>query len=128
MRMLLDAHAILWFVDNPSKLSVVAQKAIVDPANDLLLSAATIWEIAIKVARGKLTLSVPYQAFMDQLIANLGLQILPITVPYCQSLLALPFHHGDPFDRIILAQATVEQVPIVSSDSVFDQYAVPRIW
>ncbi len=128
MRALLDTHALVWYVDQDQLLSASAHAAITDPANDLLLSAATIWEIAIKAGRNKLSLSMPYCQWMNKAIADLGLTLLPITVEYADVQAGLPRHHGDPFDRLLAAQATVENVPLVSADAVFDQYGVKRIW
>jgi len=82
MRLLVDSHAVLWAVDEPSRLSPQAVSALEDPANQLLLSAASIWEIAIKVGLGKLSLSMPYRQWMNRAIADLGLTMLPITVEY----------------------------------------------
>lgn len=128
MRLLLDTHALLWFVWNHANLSANARSLMTDPKNTLLLSAATIWEIAIKVAIGKLTLADPYDVFMNQAIATTGLTILPIEVRYAAALTALPFHHRDPFDRMLVAQALVEKVPLLSADAVFDAYGVNRLW
>jgi PIN domain nuclease of toxin-antitoxin system len=99
-----------------------------DPANDLLLSAAMIWELAIKIGQGKLTLSLPYRLWMDNAIADLGLTILPVTVEYAERQAGLPPYHKDPFDRLIIAQALVGGVPVVSADGVFDSYGITRIW
>lgn len=128
MRLLLDTHALIWSADDPSKLSATALAAMRDPANDLLLSAATVWELAIKVGQGKLTLSMPYRAWMDTAIADLRLSLLPITVEYADRMSALPPHHKDPFDRLIVAQALVTGIPIVGADGTFDHYGVVRVW
>ncbi|HMF13829.1 MAG TPA: type II toxin-antitoxin system VapC family toxin [Gemmataceae bacterium] len=128
MRLLLDTHALLWSVDDPQKLSTVALAAIQDPANDRLLSAATVWELAIKVGLGKITLSLPYRQWMAKGIADLKLNILPVTVEYADRQSTLPPHHKDPFDRLVIAQALVEGIPIVSADAAFDPYGVTRIW
>jgi PIN domain nuclease of toxin-antitoxin system len=125
---LLDTHALIWYVDQDHLLSVSAHAAITNPANELLLSAATIWEIAIKVGVKKLSLSQPYRQWMNKAIADLGLALLPITVEYADVQATLPRHHGDLFDRMLAAQAKVENVPLVSADLVFDQYGVNRIW
>jgi PIN domain nuclease of toxin-antitoxin system len=82
VKLLLDTHTLIWAVDDPSKLGPQAVTALQDPANDLLLSAATIWEIAIKVGLGKLSLSMPYLQWMNQAITDLGMTVLPITVEY----------------------------------------------
>lgn len=128
MRLLLDSHALIYAVDAPARLSASAKTALQDPANELLLSAATIWEISIKVGLKKLTLSVPFRPWMNQAIVDLGLTLLPITVDYADSQANLPDHHRDPFDRLLIAQATVEAISIVSADSIFDQYNVKRLW
>jgi len=128
MKFLLDTHAVIWWVDHDNLLNDSAHAAIADPSNDLLLSAATIWEIAIKVSLGKLTLSMPYRQWMDQAIANLGATLLPITVRYADVQAGLPRHHGDPFDRLLVAQAIVEQIPIVSNDPALDPYGINRLW
>ena len=128
MRLLLDTHTLLWSVDEPSKLSAAADAALKDPANDLLLSSATVWELAIEVGQGKLTLSMKYRKWMDTAVADLQLAILPITVDYAERLSTLPPNHRDPFDRLIIAQALVEGIPVVGSDVAFDLYGVSRIW
>jgi PIN domain nuclease of toxin-antitoxin system len=128
MRLLLDTQPLIWYVDQDHLLSAAAHQAIGDPANELLISAATVWEIAIKVGLGKLKLSLPYRQWMTQAIADLNLALLPITVEYADVQAVLPRHHRDPFDRLLIAQAMVEQIPIVSGDPAFDAYSVQRLW
>jgi PIN domain nuclease of toxin-antitoxin system len=128
MKVLLDAHALIWYVDQDHLLSGPAHAAITDPANDLFLSAGTIWEIGIKVGLERLSLSMPFRQWMNKAISDLGLTLLPITVEYADAQAQLPRHHGDPFDRLLAAQAQVESVPLVSADAIFDQYGVNRIW
>lgn len=128
MRLLLDTHAVLWYVDQEHLLSRASHAAISDPANDLLLSAGSIWELAIKVGIGKLTLSSPYRQWITQALTDLRASLLPINVEHADVQVTLPKHHGDPFDRLLIAQATVEGIPIVSGDSIFDQYGITRIW
>ena len=128
MRLLVDAHALIWAVDDPSKLGTHAVTALQDPANDLLLSTGTIWEVAIKVGLGKLALSMPYRQWMEQAMSGLGATILTITVEHANVQAGLPGHHGDPFDRLLVAQAQVENLRLVSGDTVFDQYGVDRLW
>lgn len=128
MRLLLDSHTVIWAVDEPTRLGMAAKTHLQDPANELLISAATIWEISIKSGLKKLTLSLPYRQWMERAIADLGATLLPITVEYADVQAALPNHHGDPFDRLVIAQSRVENAPIVSNDAVFDQYGVKRIW
>jgi PIN domain nuclease of toxin-antitoxin system len=126
--MLIDAHTLLWAVDDPSKLSPPALTALQDPANDLFVSAGTIWELAIKVGLGKLTLSRPYRPWIEQALADLGAIMLPISVPHADVQATLPHHHRDPFDRLLIAQALVEAMAIVGVDGQFDSYGVPRVW
>lgn len=128
MRLLIDTHILIWAMDDPTMLSSPATTALQDPANDLLLSAATVWELGIKVGQGKLTLSLPYRQWMDRAIADLELAILPVTVEYADRQAGLPSHHKDPFDRLIIAQALVEGVPVVCADATFDAYGITRVW
>jgi PIN domain nuclease of toxin-antitoxin system len=128
MKLLLDSQSLIWYVDQDHLLSPAAHAAITEPANDLLLSAATIWEIAIKVGLKKLTLSLPYSHWMTKAVADLGLSVLPITIDYAAKQTTLTWHHRDPFDRLVVAQALVENVPIVSADPQLDAYGVTRVW
>lgn len=128
MRLLLDSHALIWAVDEPTRLTLAAATALQDPANQLLLSAATVWEIAIKVGLRKLIMTLPYRQWMNQAIADLRLSLLPITVEYADVQAGLPDHHRDPFDRLLIAQALTEAISIVSSDPIFDLYGVSRAW
>src|SRR5688500_9924461 len=109
MRHLIDSQSLIWYVDQDHLLSATAHPAITEPGNELLVSAATLWEIAIKVGLKKLPLSMPYLRWMTQAITGLGLVVLPITVEYADVQASLPRHHGDPFDRLIVAQALVEK-------------------
>ena len=128
MKLLLDSHALIWYVDQDFLLSDGARAAVSDPSNDLLLSAATIWEIAIKVGLGKLTFSLPYRRWISQAMADLGVAVLPLTVDYADAQTRLPFHHRDPFDRLLVAQAQIERIPLVSRDPIFDRYDIVRLW
>jgi PIN domain nuclease of toxin-antitoxin system len=128
VRLLIDTHTLIWAMDDATQLSGPAATALQDPANDLLLSAATVWELAIKVGQGKLKLSLPYRQWVDKAIADLGLTILPVTVEYADRQAGLPPHHKDPFDRLIIAQALVEGISVVCADPAFDAYGVTRIW
>lgn len=128
MRLLLDAHALIWALDDPSRLGARASYELESPANDLLLSDGTIWELGIKVGLGKLSLSLPFQEWMNQAIVDLAVTVLPISVAHVDTQIALPFHHRDPFDRLLAAQAQVERATLVSRDLVFDQYGTDRLW
>lgn len=128
MKLLLDTHALIWSVDDPAKLSVAAAAAVNDPSNDRMMSAATIWELAIKAGMGKITLLPSYWPWMEKAIRVLGLGIIPVTVEYAERQVVLPTHHKDPFDRLMIAQALVDGIPIISNDVIFDAYGVTRIW
>ena len=128
MRVLLDTHTLLWAVEEPSRLGPDALSTVQDPLNDRLLSAATIWELAIKYGQGKITLSMPYRIWLETAITDLKLELLPVTVEYAERQSTLPAHHKDPFDRMMVAQVLVENIPIVSIDAAFDPYGVLRIW
>ncbi|CDH43575.1 MAG: type II toxin-antitoxin system VapC family toxin [Candidatus Competibacteraceae bacterium] len=128
MRLLLDTHTFLWFVLNDSKLSRVADALITDPSNDVLISPATYWEIAIKVGKQTLDLFAPYDDFMMRGIQGNNFEILPIEPRHTSLLTRLPMHHKDPFDRLLIAQASYEGIPIVSVDSALDDYGVTRLW
>lgn len=128
MRLLLDSHTLLWAVDDPSKLSPAATTAVQDPANNLLVSAATIWEVAIKVGLGKPSISQPYKSWMTKALSDLGALVLPITVDYADAQMRMPMHYRDPFDRLLIAQALVESIQIVSADVRFDLYGIARLW
>lgn len=128
MRLLLDTHALLWYALADPQLSSTAQQLILDSANEVLISPASYWEIAIKVSINKLVLHRPYQDFMDVCLKRYGFVVLPIEPRHTAALVALPFHHRDPFDRLLVAQALVEAVPIVSIDAALDPYGVRRLW
>jgi PIN domain nuclease of toxin-antitoxin system len=128
MKLLVDSHALLWAADSPAQLSPAATAALRDPANDLVVSAATVWELAIKVGLQRLTLTRPYREWMTQALTDLEATLLPITIEYADVQAHLPTHHRDPFDRLLVAQATVEGLPILSHDAVLDAYGVARIW
>lgn len=128
MRVLLDSHALVWAVDNPAKLGPVAAQAIGDTTNELLVSAATVWELSIKISLGKLTLSLPFRGWMDKAMADLEAILLPITVEYADTAAGLPNHHGDPFDRMMIGQSKVDDIPIASRDPMLDRYGITRLW
>jgi PIN domain nuclease of toxin-antitoxin system len=124
----MDTHTFLWFVLNDASLSVTARTLIVDPRNDILLSPASYWEIAIKIGLGKYRLPGPFQVFMEHQIAQNKFDVLPITVAHAAVVAILPLHHRDPFDRLLIAQAMAEQIPILGADTAFDAYPVSRLW
>ena len=128
MRLLLDTHTFLWWDTAPEKLSKTALALCRDPSNILLLSVASIWEMQIKFQLGKLSLALPLrQIVMDHQQSN-RIEILPIAVEHILALQDLPSHHRDPFDRLLAAQAIVENAVFVSSDPVFRRYPVTVRW
>jgi PIN domain nuclease of toxin-antitoxin system len=128
VRLLLDSHTLIWAVDQPTRLTAAVADVLQNPANELLVSAGTIWEISIKTGLKKLTLSLPFGIWMDKALKDLNAIVLPITVAYADLQAGLPDHHRDPFDRLLIAQAISEAVPIASADPVFDKYAITRLW
>lgn len=120
MILLLDAHALVWWFTSVSSLSEGARSAIVDPVNDVLVSAASIWELAIKRAKGKIDLAGDMSASIEQA----GFSGLPITVADAQNAAALPPHHHDPFDRMLVAQAMRLDALVVTRDPMFAKYDV----
>ena len=128
MKLLLDTHAFLWFVLDDSRLSESARTLMMDRGNELLISPASYWELAIKISLGKYQLDEDFETFMAQQIASNDLVVLPLTVSHAAAVSKLPFIHRDPFDRLLVAQAKVEDVPILSADEVLDGYAIRRVW
>ncbi len=126
--LLLDTHAMLWFFWSDSQLSPDAKALIEDADNRKLVSIASCWEIAIKVGLGKLDLGEPSHSFLPREIAHNNFELLPISLNHATMVEGLPAHHRDPFDRLLIAQATVEGLSLVSSDVVFDRYSVSRLW
>lgn len=128
MRLPIDTHTFRWFVLADRKLSAPAQNAIADPKSEVLLSPASFWEIAIKLSTKKLALDQPFLPFIEEQIEVNRISVLAIEPKHAAVLTTLPFHHRDPFDRLIVSQAIGEAVPLVSSDKVLDAYGVQRIW
>ncbi len=126
MRQLVDTHTFLWFVMGSPKISVELRLQIEN--NDNFLSIVSVWEIAIKYGIGKLNLDLPFNDFIDQQIISNGIQILNIQLEHLKVFADLPLHHRDPFDRLLIAQAIAEDIPIVSVDSLFSLYPVQKIW
>jgi len=128
MRVLLDTHVFLWWVEGERPLPARARAAIANRDNECLLSVASAWEMAIKAGLGKLRLSLPVTRFVVENVAANGFRMLDIGVAHVGRVETLAAHHGDPFDRLLVAQALEEKLPIVSADPVFGKYAVKRIW
>jgi PIN domain nuclease of toxin-antitoxin system len=128
VNLLLDTHSFIWFVEDNPSLSSHARALIEEPTNDVFLSIASVWEMAIKVSLGKVDLSQSFDLFIpNQLLLN-DITLLDITVSHTLRVVTLPFHHRDPFDRLLIAQSQVEGMPFISVDSIFDAYGVNRLW
>jgi len=124
---ILDTNAFLFFINNDVRLSETA-KELFESSVELLISVASLWEIAIKVSTGKLELPYAFEDFIpDQLVRN-EIEILPLDLSHLAKVSSLPFHHKDPFDRIIIAQSIVNNSPVAGADALFDIYGVVRVW
>jgi PIN domain nuclease of toxin-antitoxin system len=128
MKALLDTHALLWWVTNNPQLSATAQAVIVNPQNDLYISVASCWEIIIKFNTGKLPLPEPPIQFIQSCLSYNQFQSLAIDLPHILQIANLPEVHKDPFDRILIAQAQIENIPILTIDHLIVQYPVQTIW
>ena len=124
---LFDTHTFIWWADNPTKVSATADAFIRDPANAVLLSVVSVWEIVIKYRLNKLPLGQPLGAILAQLPAA-GITVLPVQLTHVLAVENLPLTHKDPFDRILAAQAIVEGAVLLTADPAFQQYPVTVVW
>lgn len=127
MRLLLDTHVLLWFLREPHKLSAKAHHAITSSPY-VVVSMVSLWEIAIKVSLNKLQIPKAYDELFPQSLNDSGLQLLSIEPSHLSALVHLPWHHRDPFDRLLVSQAIVENLDLVSADAGLGQYGVPLLW
>ena len=128
MRLLLDTHTFLWFIANKAELSQTAKTLPEDGNNDLFISYASIWEMAIKVSLGKLAVPQPFEQFISGQLAVNDITLLQFSLAQISTVVSLPFHHRDPFDRLLAAQAIIEGLPLISRDAIFDVYPVKSLW
>ena len=128
MKVLLDTHALLWLITDDDRLSEMALRTFLDSKNRLFFSADGFWEICIKMSLGKLSLESGWHQTIEQEMAGNAIQWLSIEMPHCVEVTKLPFHHRDPFDRLLIAQALVEDMQLLSRDSRLSAYAIKRIW
>jgi PIN domain nuclease of toxin-antitoxin system len=128
LRVLLDTHSWLWMVGESGRLADSSRGLLRDPSNDLFLSAASAWEMAIKYAAGKLRLPQPPAALITQWMAEVRMGALPILHAHALRAGELPLHHRDPFDRLLIAQAQIEGLTVLTADRVFAKYDVPVHW
>jgi len=124
VRLLIDSHTFVWWSDALRALGTTTREAIADPANEVLISVAALWELTIKTSSGKLSLP----ADLETMVASQGFAVLSIEFPHLRRLAALPRLHRDPFDRMMIAQALAEGIPIATSDRVFAAYGVQVVW
>lgn len=127
MRYLLDTQILLWVFGESDKLTTAATKIIKDQKNNLYVSKASFWEVAIKINIGKLTLPFELDVLVQETISN-DIEILEIEMSHILKVVNLPLHHRDPFDRLIISQTIAEDIPVISSDNKFSLYGIKRIW
>lgn len=128
MRALLDTHAFIWWANDDPSLTEAAREVIGDARNEVFLSAASTWEMAIKIAIGKLTLTLPIKAFVLSQLSLYQFRPLPITYEHSYGVELLPQHHRDPFDRLLISQAMVENLVILTADAKFAPYGIQTLW
>ena len=128
MKLLLDTHAFIWWDSESSKLSLQVLNLCQDRANTLLLSVVSIWEMQIKLQLGKLKLNLPLARLIESQQQTNEIEILPIILPHVLELDSLPAHHKDPFDRLLIAQARIEDAILISNDPIFTNYSVKLLW
>lgn len=128
MRLLLDTHALIWFCEGNPSLSPAVRAALENSGNECHVSHATVWEMAIKLSLGKLRLQLDFEALFPGVLDANGFTLLPSALAHYRKLTSLPYHHGDPFDRLIIAQAQVENLAVVTCDPHFPAYGVPILW
>ena len=128
MRVLIDTHVFLWWVEGDRRLPTRARTALADPDNECLFSLASVWELAIKSALGKIKLALPVRRYVVENAAANGFRMLDIGLAHVGRVESLAKHHGDPFDRLLVAQSLEDSLPIVTADPIFRKYGVRRIW
>ncbi len=128
MNYLLDTHTFLWWIDNDTRLSKTAREVIVNPDNEIVISVISTWEIIIKYSLGKIELSESPKDYIEEMLAVNEFTVLPIKLAHTFKIAELPNHHKDPFDRLLIAQSQIEQIPIVTLDKQIIKYPVQTIW
>jgi PIN domain nuclease of toxin-antitoxin system len=128
MNLLLDTHTFVWWRDDPEKLSAKAFELISDPDNEVYLSVVSAWELQIKIALNKVELKESLRSSIEEEQQTNGFLLLPVTLPHVLHLEHLPSHHKDPFDRLLISQAAVENMHLVSGDARFTDYSISLLW
>lgn len=128
MRVLLDTHVFMWWINEDARLSRGAVEVLAEGENELLFSVASGWEMAIKIGVGKLTVNDDLGPYLSRYLVENAIGVLPVTLSHVVGVTSLPTHHHDPFDRLLVAQAIAEEAPLVSADPQFMRYPVEVIW
>lgn len=128
MRVLIDTHVLLWVVAADPRFTATARRVYEDRSNEICVSAVTYWEVAIKISTGRLTLPPAWRRALDGELARIGIRWVAIEKEHCEAVATLPFHHRDPFDRMMLAQAKVNGLSIMTNDAHYPAYGVPVVW
>ncbi|MDX2198111.1 MAG: type II toxin-antitoxin system VapC family toxin [Phycisphaerae bacterium] len=128
MTALIDTHALLWFVMDDPRLGAEARRCMRSGDNELLLSIGSCWELAVKCALGKISIEKPFGQFLWPQLRDNDIRLLPIAEEHLNLLAGLEQHHRDPFDRLLVAQALAERIPLISGDAALDAYGVLRMW
>ncbi len=128
MRILLDTHTFLWFIGGNDRLSGYAKSLIEDLANERFLSVASLWEMAIKKSLGRLKLDLSFPEMVEREVRGNAIEVLGVRPVHLDELSKLPFHHRDPFDRLIISQSLAEDAPVIGKDEEFENYPVKMLW
>jgi PIN domain nuclease of toxin-antitoxin system len=128
LRLLLDTHTLLWTLLDDPRLSEKAQAAVADPANEIIVSAVSLYEITQKHRNGKLPQSAPFVRDYARMMAGLDWTPLPVTIDHAALAGGMDIDHRDPFDRMLIAQARIERIPLVTNEELFDRFGVERVW
>ena len=128
MKLLLDTHALVWWLEGDPQLSVAARSSIESAENEVFIEIGCLWEMVIKISLGKLRLAMPLETVIGEILHEQRITVLPIAPAHLLRLATLPFHHRDPFDRLLAAQASMEMMSVASRDDTLDAYGVPRLW
>lgn len=128
MRLFLETHVFLWFIAGSSDLSNKARTLIEDPNNQRFLSVESLWEMSIKVSIGRLDIGMTFTELMQHEVYGNAIEVLQIQSEHLDALAKLPFHHKDPFDRLIIAQSLAESMPLMSKDGEFGNYPITLLW
>ncbi|NQZ64637.1 type II toxin-antitoxin system VapC family toxin [Crocosphaera sp.] len=128
MKYLLDTHSLIWFFAGHPNLSNKVREIMEDDNHQKLISLVSVWEMGIKQSKGKFNLFLPLEDYINNNIKLEDFDLLPIKLNHVSLITSLPFHHNDPFDRLLIAQSIIENIPILSKDIAFDAYDVNRLW